>query len=119
MRRSEALRFTRAWVALVITGLIGGLSLAFQQPWLFPSLGPTIFIHTVTPNQKAARPWSTFAGHGISAAQPFCRLAFSVRSMPRQLWRPACDRLTLWRKRFGVGLTARPRVRCSGNLFMR
>lgn len=44
------------WVALVITGIVGGLGLAFQQPWLFPSLGPTIFIHTVTPNQTAARP---------------------------------------------------------------
>ena len=25
------------WVALVITGIIGGLGLAFQQPWLFPA----------------------------------------------------------------------------------
>lgn len=63
------------WVALVITGIIGGLGLAFQQPWLFPSLGPTIFIHTVTPNQEAARPWNTFVGHGIGAAAAFLSLA--------------------------------------------
>jgi len=54
------------WVALVITGIVGGIGLAFQQPWLFPSLGPTIFIHTVTPNQEAARPWNTFVGHVIT-----------------------------------------------------
>ena len=59
------------WVALVISGIIGGLGLAFQQPWLFPSLGPTIFIHTVTPNHEAARRWNTFVGHGIGAADEF------------------------------------------------
>jgi hypothetical protein len=63
------------WVALVITGIVGGLGLAFEQPWLFPSLGPTIFIHTVTPAQKAARPWNTFVGHGIGAAAAFLSLA--------------------------------------------
>jgi len=62
------------WVALVITGIVGGLGLAFQQPWLFPSLGPTIFIHTVTPNQEAARPWNTFAGHAIGAAAAYLSL---------------------------------------------
>ncbi len=67
--------FYAGWVALVITGIVGGLGLAFQQPWLFPSLGPTIFIHTVTPNQEAARPWNTFVGHGIGAAAAFLSLA--------------------------------------------
>jgi len=62
------------WVALVITGIVGGLGLVFQQPWLFPSLGPTIFIHTVTPHQEAARPWNTFVGHAIGAAAAFLAL---------------------------------------------
>lgn len=63
------------WAALVITGIVGGLGLTFQQPWLFPSLGPTIFIHTVTPHAPAARPWNTFVGHGIGAAAAFISLA--------------------------------------------
>ena len=62
-------------VALVITGIVGGLGLAFQQPWLFPSLSLTIYIHTMTPNQEAARPWNTFVGHGIGAASAFISLA--------------------------------------------
>lgn len=63
-----------AWIALVITEIVGGLGLAFQQPWLFPSLGPTIFIHTVTPNQEAATPWNTFVGHAIGGAAAFLSL---------------------------------------------
>ena len=62
------------WTAFVITGIVGGLGFAFQQPWLFPSLGPTIFIHTMTPHQKAARPWNTFVGHGIGVAAAFVSL---------------------------------------------
>ena len=54
---------------------MGGLGWAFQQPWLFPSLGPTIFIHTVTPGHDAARPWNTFVGHAIGAAAAFISLA--------------------------------------------
>jgi HPP family len=61
-------------MALVITGIVGGLGFAFQQPWLFPSLGPTIFIHTMSPHQKAARPWNTFVGHGIGVAAAFLAL---------------------------------------------
>ncbi len=62
-------------VSLVITFIVGGLGFAFQQPWLFPSLGPTIFIHTVTPDQDAARPCNTFVGHAIGAAAAFLSLA--------------------------------------------
>ena len=63
------------WIALVITGIVGGLGFAFQQPWLFPSLGPTIYIHTITPKSDAALPWNTFVGHAIGAAAAFLSLA--------------------------------------------
>lgn len=62
-------------VSLAITFAVGALGFAFQQPWLFPSLGPTIFIHTVTPQDAAARPWNTFVGHGVGAAAAFLSLA--------------------------------------------
>jgi len=63
------------WVALVITGIVGGLGFAFQQPWLFPSFGPTIYVHTITPKSDAALPWNTFVGHAIGAAAAFLSLA--------------------------------------------
>ena len=63
------------WVALVITGIVGGLGFTLQEPWLFPSLGPTIYIHTVLSKSDAARPWNTFFGHAIGAAAAFLSLA--------------------------------------------
>lgn len=51
---------------LVIAG-IGGLGTWAGQPWLFPSLGPTIFLQAVTPNDPSARPWNTVVGHAIGA----------------------------------------------------
>lgn len=62
-------------VSLAITFVVGALGFAFQQPWLFPSLGPTIFIHTVTPHDAAARPWNTFVGHGVGATAAYLSLA--------------------------------------------
>lgn len=62
-------------VSLLIAFVVGALGVAFQQPWLFPSLGPTIFIHTVTPHDASARPWNTFVGHGVGVAAAFFSLA--------------------------------------------
>ena len=61
-------------ITLVIAGIVGALGLVFQQPWLFPSLGPTIFIHIVTPEQDSARHWNTFAGHAIGVAAAYLSL---------------------------------------------
>lgn len=41
-----------------MTGIWAGL------PWLFPSLGPTIFLQVHKPDLASARPWNTVAGHG-------------------------------------------------------
>ena len=61
-------------VSLVIAATVGGLSLAFHQPWLFPSLGPIIFIHIVTPDQDSARHWNTLVGHAIGVAAAYLSL---------------------------------------------
>ena len=49
-------------------GLIGLLGAAVDEPWLFPSLGPTIFMQTVTPEAEAAKPWSVLVGHAVGVA---------------------------------------------------
>lgn len=53
-------------LALAVAGLIG---LALEQPWLFPSLGPTLMVLAETPRQPTAHPRSVLAGHlvGIGA----------------------------------------------------
>ncbi|MCU0551295.1 MAG: HPP family protein [Leptolyngbya sp. Prado105] len=49
-----------AGLLVLIVGLLG---LAFRQPWLFPSLGPTIFLQVEQPNQKAAKFYNVVIGH--------------------------------------------------------
>ena len=71
-------------VAMIAGAIIGVLGWFFQQPLLFPSLGPTIFIHTVSPEHDSAKPWNTFAGHAIGAAAAFLALAIfgALRAPP-------------------------------------
>jgi len=50
--------------------IIGMLGLWAHQPWLFPSLGPTIFLQVLEPQQPSSRPYHIVVGHaiGIGAA---------------------------------------------------
>jgi hypothetical protein len=45
-----------------------------HEPWLFPSLGPTIFLHTTAPNALSSRTWNTLVGHGIGLGAGFMAL---------------------------------------------
>lgn len=54
--------------AALVIAIVAALAIATRQPWLFPSLGPTLFLQTVTPDQPAAKPWNTLAGHAIGVA---------------------------------------------------
>ncbi|BBI65543.1 hypothetical protein HSBAA_PA_1460 (plasmid) [Vreelandella sulfidaeris] len=48
-----------------------GVAVIAGQPWLFPSLGPSIFLHVHKPNLESARLYNTVMGHliGVSQAQ--------------------------------------------------
>lgn len=43
------------------------IALATGQPWLVPSLGPTIFLQVLSPDHKSAQPYPALAGHAIGA----------------------------------------------------
>jgi len=45
--------------------LVGAVAVMFDNPWLFPSLGPTAAIMMLHPRQPASRPWNTLVGHGV------------------------------------------------------
>jgi CBS-domain-containing membrane protein len=47
-------------VGLAVVGVIGVLA---GQPWVFPSLGPTLMVLAETPGQPAAHPRNVLAGH--------------------------------------------------------
>lgn len=49
-------------VLVLITGMLG---LWAHQPWLFPSLGPTIFLQVLEPQQPSSRPYHIVVGHAI------------------------------------------------------
>lgn len=55
--------------APVVSGLLmllaGALGIAFHQVWLFPSLGPTAYLQTESPDQKTAHFYNTTVGHLI------------------------------------------------------
>jgi hypothetical protein len=57
-----------AGAALMV--LPAAVGLVLGKPWLFPSLGPTVFVHVTMPRSPAARLYNTLVGHliGIAAA---------------------------------------------------
>ena len=55
-------------------------ALATNQPFVFPSLGPTAFLFFYSPLVPAASPRNTLIGHFIGAAAGFgCLLAFGLQ----------------------------------------
>ena len=54
-----------AFVVLVVAGAVG---VASKNPWLFPSLGPTVMLFFETPRAEAARPQNAFVGHAVGIA---------------------------------------------------
>lgn len=58
-------------VALAVAGVVG---LASRQPWLFPSLGPTLMVLAETPRQPAARWRSVLVGHLVGVAAGYLAL---------------------------------------------
>lgn len=56
---------TAGLLALVVLAACGALGLAMQQPWLFPSLGPTVMLFFESPRVASARPLNSLVGHGI------------------------------------------------------
>lgn len=55
-------------LSLVVLAATGAVGLALRQPWLFPSLGPTVMLFFESPAQKASRPLNTLVGHGVGLA---------------------------------------------------
>ncbi|WP_088889777.1 HPP family protein [Leptolyngbya ohadii] len=57
------------FVAGLLILIVGLLGLAFGQPWLFPSLGPTAFLQAEQPKQPTARFYNVVVGHlhGLAA----------------------------------------------------
>ncbi|MFC7464021.1 HPP family protein [Brachybacterium sp. GCM10030252] len=55
-----------AVLALVVLAAAGAVGLMLHQPWLFPSLGPTVMLFFESPQQKASRPLNALIGHAMA-----------------------------------------------------
>lgn len=60
---------------LVSIALMSLVALLTNQPFIFPSLGPTAFLLFYTPTQPAASPRNTICGHLIGAVAGYLSLA--------------------------------------------
>jgi HPP family len=69
-----------AAVAIAVAGLVGIL---LHQPWLFPSLGPTIMVILETPGEPAAHPRNVLVGHVVAVAAGWIALVVTgLRTAP-------------------------------------
>jgi hypothetical protein len=70
-------------LCLLVLALSGAVGLALKQPWLFPSLGPTVMIFFESPRQRSSRPLNTVVGHLVGIAAGYaCYLAFGLNGAP-------------------------------------
>ncbi|WP_207453538.1 HPP family protein [Herbiconiux sp. SYSU D00978] len=72
-----------ALCCLVVLALAGVIGLVAKQPWLFPSLGPTVMLFFESPRQPSSRPLNALVGHLVGIAIGFLLvLAFGLMQQP-------------------------------------
>ncbi|MDQ3326835.1 MAG: HPP family protein, partial [Actinomycetota bacterium] len=52
-----------ATLSVLVLAAAGAVGIALKQPWLFPSLGPTLMVIAETPREPAAHPRNVLVGH--------------------------------------------------------
>lgn len=72
-----------ALLSLVVLCAAGAVGLALRQPWLFPSLGPTVMLFFESPGSPSSRPGNALVGHGVGLVAGIgCLAAFGLTSSP-------------------------------------
>jgi HPP family len=81
-RRPGAAAYAAA-LSLVVLAASGAAGLMLHQPWLFPSLGPTVMLFFESPGERASRPSNALIGHGVGLAAGAAMLyAFGLQKAP-------------------------------------
>ncbi|WP_019808872.1 HPP family protein [Saccharomonospora halophila] len=55
-------------LSAVTLGIVGAVGLAADQPYVFPSLGPTVLLFFESPLRRSASALCTVVGHGVGMA---------------------------------------------------
>ena len=83
-----------AVVAVVVLGGLGALAALFHQPYLFPSVGPTVMVLAERPRSASAHPRSVVLGHVVAvAAGLLSLLVFGLWDAPPVLHAPSGARV--------------------------
>lgn len=81
-RRPTAAAYT-GLLCLVVLALTGTVGLLLRQPWLFPSLGPTVMLFFESPRERSARPLNTVVGHAVGLVLGLaCYVALGLNGTP-------------------------------------
>ena len=98
----------RVWAPLA-SGLLlvaGGAGLLLQQPLLFPSLGPTAFLQTETPDQPSARFYNVCVGHLLGLLSGFLTVwVFGLTHAPSVLSTHQLTPPRVWASAVAIALT--------------
>jgi len=80
-------RYTHVFAgSLLGLGVTGAVALATHQPWLFPSLGPTVMLHMEKATAPEASPRDTLLGHLVALVVGYGMLAVcGLRHAPSAL----------------------------------
>jgi CBS-domain-containing membrane protein len=72
-----------AGLTFVVLALAGAVGLAAKQPWLFPSLGPTVMLACQSPGDPSAQPRTAVIGHIVGIAVGVgCLTLFRLNDLP-------------------------------------
>jgi CBS-domain-containing membrane protein len=72
-----------AALSAAFVGLAGAIGVAFGQPWVFPSLAPSLMVMAETPDEPAARPQNVLIGHLVGLCAGLLALVVTgLRSHP-------------------------------------
>jgi len=92
-----------AGLLILAVGLVG---LGLHQPLLFPSLGPTAFLQSETPDQPSARPYNSIVGHLIGLMAGFLAVwVVGASNAPSVLSAHVLTAPRVWASVLAVGLT--------------
>ncbi|MBI5159922.1 MAG: HPP family protein [Micrococcales bacterium] len=72
-----------AVLCVVVLAAAGAVGLALRQPWLFPSLGPTVMLFFSSPEQPSSRALNTLVGHLVGLVAGYgALLVFGLAGAP-------------------------------------
>lgn len=96
------------WSPLTSAGLmliVGIVGLLANQPWLFPSLGPTAFLQVETPQQSGSKFYNTVIGHCLGLLAGYLSVAMlGAAEAPAVLLTHDLTAIRVWAAALAVGL---------------